>query len=247
MYNTFRKIVDKYNWPLDCVDNGMYAFTNEKEFAACFATDSTVRAICLELANKSNQKVLTRFKNFINSITNLFVNKNLFQTEKALYEQYQKTFNDYLHNKNIVTNKSEDINNILEMYSNRDKKAIETQSFLEFFEKNTKILKIYQTNALMSAQSAQNALRNHLQNISDILQTRMKALRAQRKDDTGLREKNITNTSDVLQALNNENVSVFTSISIIKNLLAPQLRKDIKSIEDRYNNGDQFTGEEYIR
>jgi len=246
MFHTFRNIAERLHWPLDNVDNGMYAFTNEKEFAACFISDNNVRSLCLEIARKSDTKVSTRIKNFINSIVNLFVNKNIFDTNTSLYNQYTKEMTEYLENKEVVSNNSEEISTALDEYKNRDKRALMEQSFIQFFENNTKLMKIYQQNALVANQYTKSAKQNTINHISDVLQTRIKALRAMSKDSTNKRNENINSLTGIIDALDNVNVDTFTALTLLRNTLAPQLSSDIDNIKKLYNNGYKFSGEEYM-
>ena len=67
---------------LSDVESGLYAFSNEREFAAVFITDEIVRSLVYQIARESDSKYSTRLKNFINSIIGLFSQKHLFVTNE---------------------------------------------------------------------------------------------------------------------------------------------------------------------
>jgi hypothetical protein len=94
------KAFPKYSALLNDIELGLYALNNEKEFAAVFITDDTARqafySIARQIDVERNGKFLATFKNFINSILNLFVNKTLFNTNEALVKKYQEQFFKHL-------------------------------------------------------------------------------------------------------------------------------------------------------
>jgi len=77
--NAFDKYIGAHN-----SDISFYAINDEYEFASEFITNSSAREIIYglfeRLDNDSQNKFVTAFKNFINSIVRLFVNKDLFKT-----------------------------------------------------------------------------------------------------------------------------------------------------------------------
>jgi hypothetical protein len=63
------------------VDDLAYALSNEKEFAAMFVTDESIRQELLQMMNQNN-RMSGKIKSFINSLSRLLVNKNVFKTNE---------------------------------------------------------------------------------------------------------------------------------------------------------------------
>lgn len=118
VYNLFDKHVSEED-RLD-VYSGGYIMQNEKEFASIFITDDNARAYIYNKAkqiDKQNGFVKNAIKNFINSITQFLVNKNVFEnTAVEQLNKYKQDLLDHLNNKSTVNYgsiKSEDLLDIL--------------------------------------------------------------------------------------------------------------------------------------
>nr|DAS39594.1 MAG TPA: hypothetical protein [Caudoviricetes sp.] len=72
-------------------DDVAYALSNEKEFAAMFITDESIRQEVLSLLNK-DKSFLSKVKSFINSLTNVLINKRLFKTNEEQIKSSQEKF-----------------------------------------------------------------------------------------------------------------------------------------------------------
>jgi hypothetical protein len=91
--NKAKKLFNKYR-QLDS-DDVAYALSNEKEFAAMFITDDSIRTEILGLLNKDNS-LLSTIKHFVNSLTKFLVNKNVFNTTEEKIKAAQKKFLHFL-------------------------------------------------------------------------------------------------------------------------------------------------------
>jgi len=96
------------------MDTGAYILSDIYEFAAVFATDKNAKMLLYQKAveedKKGNNKVFLRLKRFINALSRLLVNKNVFkgikQDELALYE---KNINKFLVNRKSDEQLNKDI------------------------------------------------------------------------------------------------------------------------------------------
>lgn len=249
LFQSLREMAIQNGWPLDSADNGLYCLTNEKEFAACFATDPIVRELCKNMVRLSNKKIKTRFKNFINSITNVIIGRSVFNTTKSQYNNYVKTVNNYLNNVKRLENSSVDVKTALEQYKYRNREALVNESFINFFRCNYKSLQA-EKNALVvgdfERSGKYSALNTNVEKIIDALETRIKALNALSEDVIATKNQDLVSTDQMLQMFTKDNISQFSAISAIRTIFAPQLRSDIEALRKRWNNDDDFSGEEYM-
>lgn len=249
LFQSLQEMAIQNGWPLDSADNGLYCLTNEKEFAACFATDPIVRELCKDMVRQSNRKIKTRFKNFINSITNVILGKSVFNTPKSQYDNYVKTVHNYLNNVKRLENSSVDIKTALRQYKYRNREALVNESFINFFRCNYKSLQA-EKNALViedfKRSGKYSSLNINTLQIIDALETRIKALNALPEDVITTKNQDLVSTDQILQMFTKDNISQFSAISAIRTIFAPQLRSDIEMLRKRWNNDDDFSGEEYM-
>ena len=73
-FTTLNKIFDRHTYSRANFDQGFYALSNQKEFAAIFMSDEDVRNAFYEEAKKFDEKIFNRVKNAIKKLVNAFTN-----------------------------------------------------------------------------------------------------------------------------------------------------------------------------
>jgi hypothetical protein len=125
VFDVMSKVFPEHSALFNDVDLGLYALKNEKEFAAVFITDNEARNAFYHIARqidiKKNGKFLNTFKNFMNSILHLFVNKNVFNTTESVLKQYQASFLKHLVGVPTQKHKKVSQKQIKELYDNINK------------------------------------------------------------------------------------------------------------------------------
>ena len=100
MFELFDKLYPRESFNRLDVSGSYYILNNEKEFAAVFATDEDARNMLFvkayQLDKAGNKTVLGHLKKFINAISKLFVNRNVFSTNVENLKKYQNDFTKYL-------------------------------------------------------------------------------------------------------------------------------------------------------
>ena len=100
MFELFDKLYPRESFNRLDVSGSYYILNNEKEFAAVFATDEDARNMLFvkayQLDKAGNKTVFGRLKKFINAISKLFINRNVFSTNVENLKKYQNDFTKYL-------------------------------------------------------------------------------------------------------------------------------------------------------
>lgn len=121
IYNKYNELLPEYLYPRHNISDGFYILENPKEFAAIFMSDQVARGFIYSIANRNdyqkNGVIKTKFKNFVNSLFNLFTNKAVFKMEKSVLDQYR---NDFL---SFLRSDSAQKYNLKNVYDNIDTKA----------------------------------------------------------------------------------------------------------------------------
>lgn len=251
VFKTFKKIVSKNPIILSDVESGMYAFTNEREFAAVFITDSNVRSLVYQIAKESDNSYSARLKKFINNIVSLFVKKQLFNTNENTLKQYENEFRNYLENKSAISvNPNSDIAQLIRQYNSFDRELLENESILEFFKRFDKFKQSLRENALrigpinISKNKSGNSY--EYQEVVNMLNTRMKALRASSKKDIVDKDRLILENAQQIEMFSNRFTSKYNAISELVKIVTPQILHDTDELRRKYNGGQYISGEEYM-
>ena len=239
---------------LNDVDLGTYALTNEKEFAAVFITDDVARNTFISIAKKideqTNGKFLNTFKNFINSIVHLFVNKNVFNTNEAILQQYQASFFKYL--KNVPTNNNFKLSseNLKRLYDSIDPRSVETEALID----KMKFLQQYadaveRNNIITINLSRNNTQQDNTYSFDDIIQKLQIRVNALRTSDLSISDKNkyINDTNTQIEMFRNQQTSKYIAITSTLRQVIPQLLKDIRELKNiKINDSTSISGKEYM-
>jgi len=94
IFNTLKKAFKGREYLFNNTEYGLYALTNEKEFAAEFMTDDSVRNLMYQIARALDKSggVIQMLKDFVNTISNLLVNRSVFASNEEVLTDYQNKF-----------------------------------------------------------------------------------------------------------------------------------------------------------
>jgi len=136
----------------DVVD-GLYALSNEKEFAACFASDPIVRAQICGLAEKIdrlNKKsgILSQLKKIVNLITKAFSKRAIFKDDSLVREvsEYEQILKNYLVGAPVIERGNTSKSKLKQVYTKADKAILNHEDFIEsmkMLEKMSELQKNY--------------------------------------------------------------------------------------------------------
>ena len=228
------------------VDSITHALKNSREFVSVFITDAEARnelfSIAKQLDDKKYGKHLTRLVNFINSVTQFLVNKNLINSSQSLLNRYQKTVYDYLNNRQMIKNgkvlsKAE----VKKIQSQLDKRAILNGEILDRFKHAQSLVNVIETNPYiikrrLNKKEASAALPTEslYSNIIDGIKIRINALRS---SDLQQVQKNklIQEARTFVDMFENEGIVRYVAISSMLSQVIPNLLDDIKQLRAAVN------------
>lgn len=239
---------------LNDVDLGTYALTNEKEFAAVFITDDVARNTFISIAKKideqTNGKFINTFKNFINSIVHLFVNKNVFNTNEALLKQYQTNFFKYL--KGIPVNNSVKLSSesLKRLYDSIDPRSVETEALIDKMKFLQQYSDAVERNNIITVSLGKNkSQQDNTYSFDDIIQKLQIRINALRTSDLDVSDKNkyINDTNTQVEMFRNQQTSKYIAITSTLRQVIPQLLKDVRELKNiKIDDNLTISGKEYM-
>lgn len=240
VFDVMSKVFPEHSALFNDVDLGLYALKNEKEFAAVFITDNEARNAFYHIARqidvKKNGKFLNTFKNFINSILHLFVNKNVFNTTESVLKQYQASFLKHLVGVPTQKHKKVSQKQIKELYDSIDKDCMQMESVIDrmkyiqtcadAIERNS-----IRTITLSKRTTKQDDVTYSFDDIVQKLQIRVNALRT---SDIKQSEKNkyINDTNTQIDMFRNQQTSKYIAITSTLRQIIPQVLKDVRELKN---------------
>lgn len=254
VFDVMSKIFPEHSQRFNNIELGLYALKNEKEFAAVFITDDIARKAFYDIAKQidiqKNGKFINIFKNFINSVIHLFVNKNLFDTNQALLKQYQNAFAKHLVN--IPTQKigKVSLKDIKELYDNMDPMSVETESIID----RMRYIQSYadaveRNNTITLSVKAEGKNKDLTYSFDDIVQKLQIRVNALRTSDLKQSDKNryINDTRTQIDMFTNQQTAKYIAITSTLRQVIPQVLKDVRELKNININTDQsLSGTEYM-
>lgn len=252
VFDKLSKLIPAGSAILNDVDLGLYALKNEKEFAAVFITDEVARNAFFNIATQADNKnkILNLFKNFINSIVQLFVNKKLFNTNEELLKEYQENFVKYLFG--IPTQKQDKISKtkIKELYDNIDSHSIETQSLIDkmnFLQNYCDAVE--RNNIVVPFGRSVNSQEDKTHTFDDIVQKLQIRQNALRTSSLKQSEKNkyINDTKTQIDMFTNQQTAKYIAITSTLRQIIPYVLKDIRQLKNiNIDPQSSLSGTEYM-
>lgn len=248
VFNMLRKALIGHEVLLNNSEYGLYALTNEKEFAAVYITDSQARsqinALARQLDIDRNGHFVEAVKRFINYVYGLFTDKALLHTAQSELSDYRRLFDEYLKNQNGVKkgglSKKE-----LELLSKQQhvktdvkEQEIEARKNIEQFMNTLEYNKLVTIKDVTKEES-------HLDRIQQMLTTRKSAIRT---SDLSIAKKQaaLNTTENLLQMYENPLTPTFSALRSTITTTMPQLLNDLDKLRKDYDDGTIMSSQEYM-
>lgn len=235
---------------------GYYAFTDEYEFAAEFATNKQTRELVFREAQKmyedGNKSILQKIKNYINKFAKALFDKVIFK-ESTLsdLQKYRNQFEDYIYNNKVFHPNVPTSQLLDEVYNSLNQDVLNEQWFID---QRAELKRIHQhitqtyidtgefnQGRLDTDEEAQKKISKISNDIVGILTKRLAAVLA-----SNISAQNKSRFSQELQMqiqqFNSEQVEKYKAVFTFLGQIAPQLAEDVKSI-DRINNKNILTSD----
>lgn len=248
VYEIFDKLLPESEYSRASIQSGGYILSDMYEFAAVFATDKNAKMMLYQKAveedKKGNNKVFLRLKNFINSLSRLLLNKNVFKgikkDELALYE---KNLNKFLIGRPVVKysgNIESDFNNILSAItprsSNNSRIGKLQQSILR---REGDFIRHYVTTEETEGTTFNERLWDTRIKIIEALSTRLAAINSsQIGDEEKYNAKQIVQIQ--IEQFKNKNISTVAVLSSFLQQIMPQLIDDVSKVRDIKESTHEF-------
>lgn len=255
VFNEMSKAFPKFSVLFNDVDLGLYALNNEKEFAAVFITDDVARNtfyhIAKQLDIQKNGRFINTFKNFMNSILHLFVNKNVFNTNEAILKAYQKSFLKHLVG--VPTQKREKISakKLKDLYDNIDTRTMQTESIIDRMKFLNQYADAVERNDIRTIKLSRTTeqSKDKTYSFDDIVQKLQIRVNALRTSDMKQSEKNkyINDTKTQIDMFTNQQTAKYITITSTLRQVIPQVLKDVRELKNINISTDQsLTGTEFM-
>lgn len=248
VFNIMRKALVGHEVLLNNSEYGLYALTNEKEFAAVYITDSQARsqinALARQIDIEQNGRVIEAVKRFINAIYGLFTNKALLHTTQSELSDYRRLFDEYLTNQDGVKkgglSKMELDILSKQQHAKTDLKEqeIEARRGIEQFMNTLEYNKLIVIKDITKEES-------HLDKIKSMLTTRKSAIRT--SDLSVAKKQAVLNTTDnLLQMYENQLTTTFSALRSAITTTMPQLLSDLDELRENYDNEKIMSSKDYM-
>lgn len=244
--NKAKKLFSKYR-QLDS-DDVAYALSNEKEFAAMFITDDSIRTEILDLLNKDNS-LLSTVKHFVNSLTKFLVNKNVFNTTEEKIKAAQKKFLHFLDSQTEKDDSKSIIskNGLLSTLNHLNYNTVLTQAVYEQL-KYIRTQKNIERNNLKSFSEKRNLkdVRTvSFESISNMLGIRVNAIRTSSLEQSE-KIKELNATRSQIEMLNSSTVSKYHAITSILQQVIPDILDQLDKFDEINESGKTIDSKEYM-
>lgn len=238
VFDSLSKVFEKLPYGIP-----QYGLSSVEEFVAVFATDYEARDIYYKIAKEIDQKFdntfLGKFKDFINSLAKLFVNKNIIKSTEEKLSDYETYFANYINNTPTIRN-----GNIDENSSLRDVYDVKTRTLLENEAINRQLLNLQQRANYLKKHNFELSVQfkglhftkdlpnsSNLENIKSSIRSRINALKNANLPES-VKQQLLLTAQTQLGMFDNPEVSVYEATSYLLDSLKPAI---IQSVEDLRN------------
>lgn len=214
-FNILNKIFKESTYNRYNFDQGFYALSNEREFAAIFMTDEHVRDAFYREAKKYDSKVFNRvinaIKKLINAAVRVFVNKNVFNTSSVeVISKYEQVLRNYVYNKTPIYKGNLSKKMLKTMYS----EVNDDVANAERIDLIAKAFRIETGDLNTNAQLEEYKKLSSFEDISMKLSTRLLSIKTADLDPN-VRSQEIEFTKTAIELLNSANVAKIAAIQSI--------------------------------
>ena len=198
IFKTLKKAFKGREYLFNNTEYGLYALTNEKEFAAEFMTDDGVRNLMYQIARELDKSggVIQMLKDFVNAVSNLLINRSVFASNEELLTDYQNKFQSFLEGQETQnTGKFLSKSEIRELCSMNDSELDANEAIINATKELNHFIETAQHNKLISVKKAKS--QDEFEKIAERLQTRISAVRTSALP-LSKKQAAINNTSKIL-------------------------------------------------
>ena len=235
----------------------MYAFENEKEFAAVFASDPRARQFIYEYAERldrinNGNKFTKALKNLVNRIIKAFGKRAIFNTQQNLSEElkeYENTLFSFLKDASIIERGNIPSKSRLHaVYNQIDQRVQNHEDFIENM-KDLERMGNMQKNYLLGLKTVETKKESlqitSFEDIIKALQTRINAIKGSTYDSV-VKGKLISQTQAQINMFLIEEGGRYAAINHLLKTAVPQLLEDLDEIRKIRKDGDVFTNSDYM-
>ena len=246
VFKTLKKAFKGREYLFNNTEYGLYALTNEKEFAAEFMTDDGVRNIMYQVARELDKSgsVVQMLKDFVNVLSNLLINRSIFASNEELLTDYQNKFQSFLEGQETQNigkflSKSE----IRELCSMNDSELDANEAIINATKELNHFIETAQHNKLINVKKAKN--QDEFEKIAERLQTRISAVRTSALP-LSKKQAAINNTSKILDMYTNDHTPRYTAMRATVSNVIPQLLEDLDYLRSVHENDQVLSSAEYM-
>lgn len=248
VYDIFDKLMPESEWSRSSMDTGAYILSDIYEFAAVFATDKNAKMLLYQKAieedKKGNNKVFLRLKRFINALSRLLVNKNVFkgikQDELALYE---KNINKFLVNRKSDEQLNSDIIEAFKQNLDALTPVSVDNSRIALLRERLMRREAGYIRHFVAAEPSDARTHSHLWEsrikVAEALETRLAAINSSTiEDDVKYKAKSVIESQ--LEQFKNSNISTVVVLSSFIQQTLPQLLDDVDAVRNMDESSHSF-------
>ena len=246
VFNILKKAFNGREYLFNNVEYGLYALTNEKEFAAEFMTDESVRNLMYQIAKELDKSggVVQILKDFVNTLSNLLINRSIFASNEEILTNYQNKFQSFLEGQETQnTGKFLSKSEIRELCSMNDSELDANEAIINATKELNHFIETAQHNKLISVKKAKN--QDEFEKIAERLQTRISAVRTSALP-LSKKQAAINNTSKILDMYTNDHTPRYTAMRATVSNVIPQLLEDLDYLRSIHENDQVLSSAEYM-
>lgn len=229
------------------VIDGMYALTNEKEFAACFASDPVVRAQICGLAEKIDRlnrksNILSHLKKLVNIIAKAFSKRAIFEENSLVRDvnEYEKVLTDYLIGVPTIEKGNVSKSKLKKVYAEANKEILNHEDFIESMKMLEKMSELQKNYIRRDNIQAVN-----INDVEQMLKTRVQALKKSVIDAVE-KGKLISTTENQLEMFVIDEAGKYEAVANLLRTSVPQIIDTIDQLRSIRREGGKFTNAEYM-
>ena len=248
IFNMMRKALKEHEVLLNNSEYGLYALSNEKEFAAIYMTDSQVRSQINALARQididNNGRVVEVVKRFINAVYGLFTDKALLHTTESELSDYKRLFDEYLRNQDGVKKgglskkELERLSKQIHVKTDVKEQEIDARKEIEQFMNTLEYNKLVTIKDITKEES-------HLDRIKSMLSTRKSAIRTSDLN-VAKKQSSLNVTENLLEMYENPITPTFSALRSTITTTMPQLLSDLDQLRKDYDEDKIMSSSDYM-
>lgn len=248
VFNMMHKALKEHEVLLNNSEYGLYALSNEKEFAAIYMTDSQARSQINALARQididNDGRVVEAVKRFINAVYELFTDKALLHTAQSELNDYRRLFDEYLRNQDGVKKgglskkELERLSKQIHVKTDVKEQEIDARKEIEQFMNTLEYNKLVTIKDITKEES-------HLDRIQSMLSTRKSAIRT---SDLNVAKKQsaLNVTENLLEMYENPITPTFSALRSTITTTMPQLLSDLDQLRKDYDDDKIMSSSDYM-